>query len=537
MIINLIFKNIKLIIKKFSIKSSFLLVVLAVSMLSLVLISFSSTVQAATIYYISPTGSDSNSGTSSSAPFKTFAKAFGVLPAGGELILLDGTYTSSANGAIHWDTSLYGNSSAQIPSGASKTQMTYVHALNPGSVKIMSGLFIGRSSRKDSYIRIEGITFDAGSTTDAGSLYNTSFIVIRNCGFHSTVQDGGNVFGTGTNDGNWGNTDNLFEDIWVWGQNRIIVGNYRSDRNVWRRVVVRGDGCSTSACSGSGNPNVGITVYDSANVTLENIIVVDRILMGSGNSYGDFAVAQHTAGIPGGDNVWLGDISINSPDLGFYFEPDQQTLTPAETLKNVIVWNSADEGIAVSRSGQVIIENATLKPKGGLAIYFGDGLASGSYAKTILMLSGSLGSKVTATGVSTSDPAMKYPIQSALGATMMYRYVDRVLTTEKLWPWPNEARIKSDMCSNTSRGFCASTSLTKYIWEAAGNTIPADLYGSTPTVKTGDLNNDNLVNIFDYNILVGNFGKSGVGVAGGDINSSGSVDIFDYNLLIGNFGK
>jgi hypothetical protein len=498
-------------------------------------------VRAATTYYISPSGSDSNNGTSSSAPFKTFAKAFGVLPAGGELILLDGTYTSSANGAIHWDTSLYGNASAQIPSGISTTQMTYVHALNPGNVKIMSGLFMGRSSRKDSFIRIEGITFDAGSITDGGALYNTSFIIIRNCGFHSTSKDGGNVFGAGTNDGDWGNTDNLFEDIWVWGQNRIIVGNYRADRNTWRRVVLRGDGCSSSACAGSGNPNVGITVYDSAHVTLENIIVIDRILVGSGNNYGDFAVAQHTPGLPGGDNVWLGDISINSPDVGFYFEPDQQTITPAETLKNVVVLNSTEDAISVARSGQVIIENATLKPKNDIAIYFGDGLASGSYAKTILMLAGSLGSQVTASGVSTSDPDMLYPIQSALGATVMYRYADRTLTSQGLWPWPNEARIKKEMCTDAgvTRGFCGSTSLTKYVWEYLGNACPTSVCsgGSTPpsTPKTGDLNSDNVVDILDYNLLVSHFNQTGSGIVG-DINASNKVDIFDFNLLVENFG-
>ncbi len=44
-----------------------------------------------------------------------------------------------------------------------------------------------------------------------------------------------------------------------------------------------------------------------------------------------------------------------------------------------------------------------------------------------------------------------------------------------------------------------------------------------PTSKPGDLNGDNKVDIFDYNIIVGNFGHP--------------YTIFDYNTLIGNFGK
>lgn len=50
----------------------------------------------------------------------------------------------------------------------------------------------------------------------------------------------------------------------------------------------------------------------------------------------------------------------------------------------------------------------------------------------------------------------------------------------------------------------------------------------------GDIDGDGDVDIFDYNILVGEFGK--VGSSPADIDGSGVVDIFDYNILVGNFG-
>lgn len=54
----------------------------------------------------------------------------------------------------------------------------------------------------------------------------------------------------------------------------------------------------------------------------------------------------------------------------------------------------------------------------------------------------------------------------------------------------------------------------------------------------GDLNNDGTVNIFDYNILLGDFGKTGTtGWIVADINKDGVVNIFDYNILLGVFGK
>lgn len=51
----------------------------------------------------------------------------------------------------------------------------------------------------------------------------------------------------------------------------------------------------------------------------------------------------------------------------------------------------------------------------------------------------------------------------------------------------------------------------------------------------GDLNHDNKVDIFDYNLLVGNFGNTTCGNAA-DIDGTCKVDIFDYNILVGNFG-
>lgn len=67
-----------------------------------------------------------------------------------------------------------------------------------------------------------------------------------------------------------------------------------------------------------------------------------------------------------------------------------------------------------------------------------------------------------------------------------------------LWPFPNEATIKTKMAAYSAhgvsgaRGFATGTSidgsaqtLTKYIWEYLGNQIPADVYGDTtaPTIS------------------------------------------------------
>ena len=56
-----------------------------------------------------------------------------------------------------------------------------------------------------------------------------------------------------------------------------------------------------------------------------------------------------------------------------------------------------------------------------------------------------------------------------------------------------------------------------------------------PTPKLGDTDSDGDVDIFDYNILIENFGSTTCGNVA-DLNSDCNVDIFDYNILLQNFG-
>lgn len=56
------------------------------------------------------------------------------------------------------------------------------------------------------------------------------------------------------------------------------------------------------------------------------------------------------------------------------------------------------------------------------------------------------------------------------------------------------------------------------------------------SAKPGDIDGNNKVDIFDYNILLTNFGKTDSGFQG-DFDNNGRVDIFDFNILLTNFGK
>jgi hypothetical protein len=54
------------------------------------------------------------------------------------------------------------------------------------------------------------------------------------------------------------------------------------------------------------------------------------------------------------------------------------------------------------------------------------------------------------------------------------------------------------------------------------------------TRKTGDINNDGKVDIFDFNILIGDFN---LGNTRSDLNNDEKVNIFDFNILLTNFGR
>jgi hypothetical protein len=81
------------------------------------------------------------------------------------------------------------------------------------------------------------------------------------------------------------------------------------------------------------------------------------------------------------------------------------------------------------------------------------------------------------------------------------------------------------------------SSSTSFSIPACASSTPTPTPTSNSTCQGADIDHNGTVNIFDYNTLVTNFGKTGVGAAGGDVDGNGTVNIFDYNIIVSNFSK
>lgn len=489
---------------------------------------------------MSPNGSDSNTGLTSSDPMKTFAAVIAAIEGGpacepgpcGEHIVLMSTatvtnYTGATTGYLNYNDGSCSNC-AQMRSGSAVAGYSTVSAMIATNTVIVDGgtregLFVGRSTRKDSYIKFIGITFYGG-----GALYNSDHIYISSCGFRNNEENESGVFGIGTNDGNWGNDNNLVENSWFWGRDRIIVSNYRAAKNIWRRNFIRGDGCNSADCIGSGNPNVAFTVYNSSDVSIQNMIIFDRILDG-GEEYSDFATAQHNAGgVDTGSgeynlrNEWLGTLSLNSDDLGYNFECDGCT-SPSVKMVNVLSIDAGGLNIGTNNVG-VIVNNATVLNGGQDGIRLAPGVTGGnvtnvvvstvsrygvnsavqpSYSDVFNAATSNYNQTTCATGCLTTNPRADGTPASIVhvprietgsdldgtgsggadyGANLLYQYgvsgtyynesSSNTLTGTSLWPIAMQDRMKYEMCTlaGITRSWCGtSKTLTQYVWDYLGD--------------------------------------------------------------------
>jgi hypothetical protein len=249
---------------------------------------------------------------------------------------------------------------------------------------------------------------------------------------------------------------------------------------------------------------VGIVLYDTFDAIVENCIALD------------FAPSATTFDWKGGfrsrdqgdtrSQRFLGDIALNIPYDGFRLSDTH--------MENSVAWNVAGRGgifedtfkpnfrinnatVGSSSSGGI---NTTLTTVSNSLIYQVSGASTGGNYNHFFSTSVPIG----ATNALSSNPGIRYITRVEAGspgfgsgqagvnrgAAIINRYHNGVLTTQPLWPWPFESRIKADFQTdfnlpgiNPRRGFAADgnglrgtpITLSSYIWEYLGNACPSDI--------------------------------------------------------------
>jgi hypothetical protein len=208
-----------------------------------------------TTYYISPTGSDTNSGTSETAPLATFNKAWEYLYPGDTLILLDGVYRQRLN-----PNKRNGTATAPVTIRAKNDGLAIIDGdidgdLNTIEDRICRPVQIGDTWSGESgqnpvgnYFVIEGLVVANGGRDSNGSCpgvvadmgYNGGMtigiwghhnILRRVSAYNNHTDVNGSIIGVivGTN--------NLFEDCVAVGSGRKIIYTFgaKAQNNTFRR--------------------------------------------------------------------------------------------------------------------------------------------------------------------------------------------------------------------------------------------------------------------------------------------------------------
>jgi len=406
----------------------------------------------------------------------TFAKAFTLVQPGGTVVARDGLYNQSCGGP-----------NAQPPNGTPAAR-TRILAQTPGKVTVTTREQLYPLDLRDrNYVEVGGFRFVNGGEfcgqVDGGVgcwVHDTFFgnSQASNYAIHLSVVGEGH----------------LIEDVWSCGRGRGIIAY--GNRHTFRRYVVRLD-------SYTGDQGYcGLVLYDCDETLVENNIAID--FNGSATPFdwkGGFRTRDQTKDR---NHRYLGNIAMRTRYDGFRVIGThmadclaldvegwggvwEDRFYTERVLRNLSIINTSRPGIRSlgSRVHSSLLVNVKGANSAGDRCHYENSATPGG------------------TNVSTGPAGLRYPVRieagspckgtglggSDRGANILYRYKNGVLTTEPLWPWPNEDRIREDFRTdfgtpNPARGFCADGvdawgqphSLTRYVWQALGNQIPAEIY-------------------------------------------------------------
>jgi hypothetical protein len=460
------------------------------------LLSLTKNSKAATYYVDASQINDSGNGQTTGTAKKYIESGIALMSSGDTLIINDGTYSTTNDQIVN------------MPNGTVGAYTTIKAANDGGAIITATDGF----SFNANYVQIEGLKFSGTwqKTTDG------NHIKILRCAFQGGPTSGNNInFAVGT-------SYVLIEDCWFYGQGgRYKILIYQADHIILRRCVIRQDAGWTVYES---DPEAGVAVYESSNVSLQNVIVIDSTLNYTANYVGSFYQTGH-GGNPSSNNVeYLGCISLNNKGQGFHNDTDdggigcnltdfivyanESGLNTSNTstdmiMRRLTVGNLDDRGIQNWGANDITVYDSNFfnlidaTTRNSVTITYSNSYnpadLSGTGITNLNPITNGLlylprienASTLKTGGQSNGQKGAQITKKMGTSGTLHGETGYNILTSEDLWPWPNEDRIKTDFASVSGglRGFATSgnglygglKTLTSYIWEYLGNSCPTEI--------------------------------------------------------------
>jgi len=466
--------------------------------------------------------------------YSNLRAAMSAMSAGDTLIIRDGTYTGTNNQITNtykppsgssgaWTTIMAENPGSVVFDGENKNNMFLISNISGVNWIKFSGIIWGRSYNQ------AAVHFQGQETT------HNSHIYFSQCGFY----DAGVGASTSYNGLYMRRTDYaLIEDCYTWGEFYYGLLMEQCSYSIFRRCVARYDihrgdrGGAIGVYSSSEIEVQNCIVVDcdqsSTYTSISEQIYGFSFPTTDGPSSNVHVRGCFAINLAASGKITAGIISQNGGGTGFTFDNfvvlnstggfwDRVTGT---TFNHNLIYGIASgmvsEGIAGSGTvnNSIFLSNynyGTNVATSDYNSYYDNGVAPaakngyGTYDYTDINTCAN--SLIYPTRIETDSslssvgsdggrigPRILYQIG---GSGTFYGDVDynTELSTESLWPFPHENIIKAWFSAYTgnpngtvtgARGFCTGTSkdgsmqtLTKYIWEYLGNTIPDEIYNGT----------------------------------------------------------
>ena len=403
-------------------------------------------------WYVSPTGSDANTGTSTASPFATFNKAWTKVLSGQSLCLMDGVYNQK----------LWPNVRDGLPG-----QPITVRAINDGKAIIDgqggdAAIKLGESwpGPIGNYFVLEGLV--ARNAEDVILVYGHHNTLKRVSAYDADTNTNSSIITVA-----WTNNV-LLEDVIAAGTGRKNILIFSSTDVTVRRAYAywtRWDGAEF--CNAGWPAGNGINPYSSSNITVENSIAIGPFGARAINLTNQSETATNSG------NKVLGSIAVGTfkqPDGSMYVYPlptnpcgyknpptfyqgnragmgeITQGAQVSPVWRDVLITGFADAGFindkpfGVGATG-VILDHAT--------IYNNDLAGNGS--REFIDTPGT---------VTVTNSKIEGTAYQGQGARLTNRYIDGVLTTQPLWPWPMDGRAQAEL------GYTVTSIVQPYITAA-----------------------------------------------------------------------